>query len=126
MKTVLIAENDKKALRMASSFFKHSSFKVMYASNGSRALGIIQDSKPDVAILDIEMPIMGGEEVCRRIKLDSRFNGVFTILTSRIRPVGNPLPANSNRFLRKPWDFGELTNLISGYFRQPIPKELLS
>ena len=50
------------------------------ASNGEEALNLIVDEKPDLVFLDVMMPKMNGLEVCRRVKLELKINGVSIII----------------------------------------------
>ena len=56
------------------------------ASNGEDALNLIVDEKPDLVFLDVMMPKMNGLEVCRKVKLDLKIDGVsIIILTAKGR-----------------------------------------
>ena len=50
------------------------------ASNGEEALELIINEKPNLVFLDVMMPKMNGLEVCRRVKLDLKLNGVAVII----------------------------------------------
>lgn len=50
------------------------------ASNGEEALRLIEDKKPDIAILDIDMPLLSGLDVARKIKAE-KINTKIVILT---------------------------------------------
>ena len=50
------------------------------ASNGEEALELIINEKPNLVFLDVMMPKMNGLEVCRKVKLDLKLNGVSVII----------------------------------------------
>jgi len=69
MSTVLIVD-DMKVLRDQYSYDlrRKTGFEILTAENGKKALEIIEDEEIDVAIIDIEMPVMDGLELIEEIK----------------------------------------------------------
>jgi class 3 adenylate cyclase len=60
-------------------------YKVKVAINGSQALKIaLSDRPPDLILLDVMMPEMDGFEVCRRLKADSRTEGIPVIFITAL------------------------------------------
>ncbi len=70
MKSVLIVDDSAEVREMLNDFITMQGYKTETAENGARALEIVRKFKPDVAIVDIEMPEMNGLEFARRV-LDS-------------------------------------------------------
>ncbi len=62
MKRLLIVEDDLALLNVYTTIFKIKGFKVTEATNGRNALEKLEKLKPDVIVLDILMPVMGGIE----------------------------------------------------------------
>jgi two-component system alkaline phosphatase synthesis response regulator PhoP len=50
------------------------------ASNGEEALELIINEKPNLVFLDVMMPKMNGLEVCKKVKLELKLNGVSVII----------------------------------------------
>ncbi|MFH1824006.1 MAG: HD domain-containing phosphohydrolase [Candidatus Firestonebacteria bacterium] len=65
---ILIADDDISIRNMLSRYFETSGFEVILASNGLEAIDIEKETKPDLVILDVEMPEMNGLESCRMIR----------------------------------------------------------
>ena len=85
------------------------------AFNGQVALEKIQELRPDLVTLDLEMPQMGGVEVLRRLRSDERTKLLpVVILTSSVeqqdRLRGYDLGANS--YVRKPVDFNQFIEAV--------------
>ena len=57
-----------------------SEFDVAVASRGPQALALAAEERPDVIVLDIEMPEMNGFETCRRLKDDPSTRGIPVIM----------------------------------------------
>ena len=75
-KTILIVDDTPTNIGIISSVLKDS-FRMKVATNGEKALAIASaDDRPDLILLDIEMPGMDGYEVCRRLKANSATSGI--------------------------------------------------
>lgn len=78
-KTILIVDDTPTNIGIISSVLKDS-FRMKVATNGEKALVIASaDDRPDLILLDIEMPGIDGYEVCRRLKANSATSGIPVI-----------------------------------------------
>jgi len=66
--TILLVDDDPVILKFVSANLKIRGFNVVTAENGETALNILEDTTPDLVLLDLLMPRMDGIEVCRRIR----------------------------------------------------------
>lgn len=67
---VLVADDDPYILMSLEFLMKKNKYQVHIARDGAEAYSIVQEVKPDLAILDIMMPEMNGFELCQQIKKD--------------------------------------------------------
>ncbi len=67
---ILLVDDKKENLELLSSFLLHKGYKIRSALNGMTALQSIAAKKPDLILLDIEMPEIDGYEVCKELKSD--------------------------------------------------------
>jgi adenylate cyclase len=78
-KTILIVDDTPTNIGIISSVLKDS-FRTKVATNGEKALAIASaDDRPDLILLDIEMPGIDGYEVCRRLKANPATSGIPVI-----------------------------------------------
>lgn len=82
-------------------------FEVVSAYSGAEALAKIEDSAPDIVLLDVMMPGMDGFEVCRRIKANSKTAHIPVVMVTALdqpsdRVAG--IEAGADDFLTKPVD----------------------
>ncbi|HAF96001.1 MAG: hypothetical protein A2021_05500 [Elusimicrobia bacterium GWF2_52_66] len=66
--TVLIADDDKELLEILSRYLDGRGFTVIAAENGAEGFKTALAKKPDLVITDVEMPLMDGFALCRKIK----------------------------------------------------------
>jgi CheY-like chemotaxis protein len=67
-KKVLVADDDPTILRVVSMILEKEGLEVITAEDGDEAFEKISTEGPDAILLDIEMPRMGGIELCSRLK----------------------------------------------------------
>jgi len=114
-KKVLLIEDDQSLSRMISRFLETVGFDVLMASDGQEGLDKSFQEHPDVVLLDLGLPKVPGEEVCRRLRRDSRTAKIPIIMetakagdTNRI--VGRVIGADA--YLTKPYALEELLDKV--------------
>lgn len=78
-RTILIAD-DAPMFRELGSIFLGSTGRVVTASDGYESLEVLRKQRPSVIVADLDMPRMGGDELCRRIKTDPETRELPVIL----------------------------------------------
>jgi DNA-binding response OmpR family regulator len=68
MHSVLVADDDPAVLHFLRLALKASGFDVFEATTGVEAYVLIENNQPDVVILDLAMPVMGGRELFEMLK----------------------------------------------------------
>lgn len=79
MKKILVQEGLLAAFEAHGSIFLKPEFKVLTAKTAEEALSIFRADKADLVIVDIDMPEMGGDGLCARIREESK-RGPYIIL----------------------------------------------
>lgn len=79
-KTILIVDDEPDILRLTSLRLKKLGFDVITAVDGKQALDVIRNEKPDLVLLDLALPLLNGDEVCKRIKKDEKVKHIPIIL----------------------------------------------
>jgi CheY-like chemotaxis protein len=70
MAKILVVDDEPDIVRVVVKIMESRGHDVITAPDGFIALELIQEEKPDVVILDLNLPKMDGFEVCKRIKSD--------------------------------------------------------
>ena len=82
MSHILAVDDDPDVLGTLERVLRREEFDVKTLDSGKKALAYLEDTKPDLLILDIIMPGMDGIEVCRRLKQTEDFNSIPIIFIS--------------------------------------------
>ncbi len=119
---ILVADDDpavRDSLRRSLAF---NGYEVSTASDGQEALDLVRDSRPDLLLLDVNMPILDGLETCRRLRAAGDDLPVL-MLTARVE-VGDRvlgLDVGADDYLAKPFALEELLARIRALLRRSRP-----
>ena len=82
---VLLAEDDDDVRALAELVLRRDGFDVIAVADGDAALAAAEARPPDVAVLDVSMPLMDGVETARRLRDRDATSGVrIMLLTARV------------------------------------------
>lgn len=113
---IVIADDMDTVLMLEEILLKKTGYNIIKAKTGTEALKKIQSEKPKVVLLDLVMPEMGGDAICRFIKNSSELKHIkVVIVTSHGKPEDKERAIRSgcDYFLTKPVNSRELLNIIS-------------
>lgn len=83
--TILIIDDEPIIAELIEEFMSDlGDFSVLAASNGYRGLELAQKTKPDLIVLDVQMPVMNGFQVFSALKMDKRLSTVPVIMLTGI------------------------------------------
>jgi CheY-like chemotaxis protein len=101
-------------------------YQTKIENNSSRALDSAREFKPNLILLDVDMPGLDGGDVARQIREDSSFRDTpivfFTSLVSKREAGGGMISRGGENFLAKPVDSTVLTRCLESFFtRERMP-----
>jgi len=114
--TVMVVDDSVTVRKVTSRLLERNGMDVLLAKDGVDAIALLQDNKPDVMLLDIEMPRMDGFEVASLVRHDSRLKQVpIVMITSRTGQKHRERAAaiGVNEYLGKPFQEGHLLETIN-------------
>jgi diguanylate cyclase (GGDEF)-like protein len=117
---VLLAEDSLVIRAMVRHQLEAQGHRVIEASDGAEAIALCRTSKPDVVLLDIEMPVLDGYGVLEAIKGDPQLALIpIVFLTARedTESVVRALELGAHDYLRKPFESAELRARVSAALR---------
>jgi chemosensory pili system protein ChpA (sensor histidine kinase/response regulator) len=101
--------------RVMERFLGRNGMRVVTAKDGIDAISVLQDAKPDVILLDIEMPNMDGYEFAKHVRNDERVSAVpIIMITSRVgdKHRARAIEIGVNDYLGKPYQDEQLLDAI--------------
>lgn len=103
MKTILIADDSWIARRGIGSYISSDKWRIVEAENGKDALSKIEEETPDLVLLDLLMPEMGGLEVLEKLA-EKELSPPVIVLSADIQNTTKRkcLELGAVRFLKKP------------------------
>ena len=82
MSTILIVEDNEKNMKLVRDILRHKQYTTLEAVNGLDGVRIARESRPDLVLMDIQLPDIDGIEALRRIRADRALDSVPVIAVS--------------------------------------------
>jgi two-component system alkaline phosphatase synthesis response regulator PhoP len=127
MVSILIIDDEDDIRDILKYNLEKEGFDIRVASNGEQGLKLIQQSIPDLIILDVMMPGMDGIEVCEAIRNNAEFNKILIcLLTARNEDYSQiaGLNAGADDYVAKPIKPKVLVSRINALLRRKGKIEL--
>lgn len=116
--TVLVVDDDPGNRDLLERFLKKEGYQVVCAQDGVEALQRVEEVSPDLVILDIVMPRMGGYEVLQYLKSHPDYRYIPVLMfTAYANEKIQALEAGADDFLSKPVDHHELLARVKAHVR---------
>ncbi|OGR45400.1 MAG: hypothetical protein A2X35_03935 [Elusimicrobia bacterium GWA2_61_42] len=121
-KKVLLVDDDRKMLDVMRRYLENHDFTVIFTDNGSEALMMARDSKPDLVVADVQLPGLDGFELCKALKTSPGTAHTPVIIISGGRTEDEDIvegyDLGADDYLTKPFAFPVLTAKINAVLRR--------
>lgn len=115
---ILVVDDEAKIVKLARDYLERNGFRVDSAGDGTTALAAARRDRPDLIVLDLNLPGMDGLDVCRALRRES--NVPIIMLTARVeemdRLIGLELGADD--YISKPFSPRELVARVRAVLRR--------
>jgi len=115
---ILVVEDQEDNRQIIRDMVSALDYELAEAENGVEALAAIAKQKPDLILMDIQMPVMDGYEATRRIKADPATNGIPVIAVTSFALTGDEQKvrdAGCDDYVAKPYSPRQLLAKIRQY-----------
>jgi DNA-binding response OmpR family regulator len=105
-KKILIADDEPNIVTALEYLLQRQGYEVKVARNGEEAMQLVENSRPDLVLLDVMMPLRSGYEVCRSIKARADLSGIKVVMLSakgRDAEVTKGLALGADLYITKPF-----------------------
>jgi class 3 adenylate cyclase len=125
--SILVVDDEEGIRDTLCEMLEMHGFEAFQAENGQQALDVVKDRRIDAFLLDIQMPQMGGIELCRRLRAMERFKVtpiMFVTASGEDTNVTEAFAAGCDDFVEKPFNHLILRSRLRGrlermkYFHQ--------
>jgi len=115
---ILVVDDEPKIVKQARDYLEKGGFRVVTTADGKRALVVARNERPDLIVLDLNLPGMDGLDVCRALRRES--DVPIIMLTARVeetdRLIGLELGADD--YVTKPFSPRELVARVRAVLRR--------
>lgn len=118
---ILIVDDEEGIRNSLGDYFNRQGFTTILAEDGMQALEKVRAGKPDVVILDVQIPFLDGLEVCKKIRQDSgESTGIIMISGSLKETVDKVvgLELGADVYISKPFETRELLAQVKALLRR--------
>ncbi|WP_062295712.1 PAS domain-containing hybrid sensor histidine kinase/response regulator [Nostoc piscinale] len=112
---ILLVEDNQANIDTMSGYLASRGYDLIFANNGQQAIDLVKVQRPDLIVMDIQMPGMDGLEAMRRIRGDQPFVNIPMIALTALAMPGDRetcLAAGANEYLTKPVKLKQLVVTI--------------
>ncbi len=120
---ILVVEDSRTQAELLKHLLQGCGYVVAAAADGQEALLGARRRKPTLIVTDVEMPVMGGYEMCRAMKSDPALRDIPVILLTSLSDPGDVLrglEAGADYYLTKPYDHEQLLSTVSLALATPV------
>ncbi len=132
VQTILVVDDEKNIVRVLKAYLEREGYGVLTAYDGEEALRLARLEAPDLVILDLMLPALSGEEVCRSLRRDgSRVPVIILTAKSRLDEKLYGLAIGADDYIVKPFSPQEVVARVKSVLRrsaagQGLPAEIFS
>ena len=119
--SLLLVDDDPEILTLLQVKFKDQPFKIFTAIEGESAMNIVHTEKPDLIVLDVNLPGLSGLEICRSLKADKNTQEIpIIILSARSEGIDRVLGLEfgADDYVTKPFNPQELILRINNVLKR--------
>ena len=114
MFSILTVDDEVDICKMIASFLKPKGYEVRISNSGEKALEMIADEKPDIILMDLNMPGMGGETTLKEIKKHyANLPVVMVTVIDNEKKAMELMDEGASDYITKPINFDYLGKIIS-------------
>lgn len=116
-KTILIVDDENMMREAVASYLEKQGYHVLQAETGTQALSLLEKETVSFVILDLMLPDISGEEICSRIRRQSRIPIIMLTAKTMEDDMLNGLNLGADDYITKPFSLKNLYARIQAVWR---------
>ena len=124
MSLILLIEDNPANLKLASFLIKHAGHEVLMATDAEAGLTIARERRPDLILMDIQLPHMDGLEATTILKADPLTRRIPVIALTALAMKGDEeriRAAGCDGYIAKPMRYKEFLAAVAEHLSDPVP-----
>ncbi|HEX2926781.1 MAG TPA: response regulator transcription factor [Ruminiclostridium sp.] len=119
-KKILVVDDESKIVDVVKSYLEHGGYRVYTAYDGKQAMEAFNETNPDLIILDLMLPDISGEEICKQIRINSSVP--IIMLTAKVsdNEIINGLDIGADDYVLKPFSPKQLLARVTAVLRRTV------
>ena len=114
-KRILVVEDQEENRQIIRDMLASTDYEITEAENGEQALTAVMEQRPDLILMEIQLPIMDGYEATRRIKADPALRSIPIIAVTSYVEDEKARAAGCDEYVPKPYSPRQLLAKIRQY-----------
>jgi DNA-binding response OmpR family regulator len=110
--TILVVEDEAEISEVIATALEDDGYRVLTARDGRDALELVQQEPPDMIVLDLMLPHVGGRKVIQRCRTQQTTTDIPIIVVSAVRDAPQDAEIQDLVFVEKPFDLDVLMVLV--------------
>ncbi len=123
--SILVVDDEPQIRRVMRTTLASNGYMILECRSGEEALETLHSERPDLVLLDINMPGMGGLETCREIRAGYDIPIIMLTVRNSERDKVNALDAGADDYVVKPFGMEELLARIRAALRRAAPPDAI-
>ncbi len=122
---ILIVEDNEQNLYLSTFLLGKQGYEVIQARNGQEGLNVAAAERPELILLDIQLPVMDGYEVARRLKESPNTRSIPIVAVTSYAMAGDReaiLHAGCEGYIEKPIDPDRFVEQVRGFLTMKSEK----
>ena len=126
MRTVLLVDDEDKIREVVSAYLENKGFRVIVCGTGAEALSALSREEISIAVLDLMLPDISGEEICANIRKKSALPVIMLTAKTAESDLLSGLEIGADDYITKPFSLKVLTARIEAVLRRSESKPAAS
>lgn len=118
IKNILVVDDEVKLLEVITSFLEGKGYRIFTAEDGKQALEIFERENISIIILDLMLPDLNGEEICKKIRMKSRVPIIMLTAKVEEQDLLTGLEIGADDYITKPFRLKELGARVEAVLRR--------
>lgn len=117
-KTILVVDDEEKIVDVVRSYLENAGYKVLSTLNGNQAMELFDRHSPALVVLDLMLPDVSGENVCRAIRRKSRVPIIMLTAKAEEESILKGLEIGADDYVTKPFSPRQLVARVEAVLRR--------